>query len=230
MDQKRFLAQKGPEILCPVNPLAVAVGDATQDDGGAERRPVTPIFDSRQLVVARISKPGQPGGKITTGNEMKNNEQIVKTMSNNTEIKDEVFVIEELQFKPEAKAYPGRFTQMRWDQEPKKDGTPVKDLVLVTELEQKFESGQPIHIEHRFNMLPKGRGKAEFKKQMGSWRGGQAMTDQELAGLKKSTVVGKPVVTVYKVDHLGHTVFDRFNPHELSSLLSTQGGEKEVKP
>jgi len=124
---------------------------------------------------------------------------------------DETFVIEPLVYVPTVGAKPGRFIDMRWEAEARQNGDPRKDLVLVVELEEKDASGQPFRVPHAFNMLPRGRGKSDFKKQMESFFE-KPLTPAQLAGLKKSIIVGQPVIVNYKKDHLDHVVFDRYAP------------------
>jgi hypothetical protein len=131
-------------------------------------------------------------------------------MSQNIE---ETFVIEPLTYEPTVGAKVGRFIDMRWETDPNRNGTPRKDLVLVTELVD--DSGQTVQVPRAFNMLPRGRGKSDFKKQMESFLE-TPLTKAQLAGLKKTMVVGKPVIMNYKKDHLGHVVFDKFAPVKLT--------------
>lgn len=129
-------------------------------------------------------------------------------MNTNT---DDTFVIEPLVYQPTVGAEQGRFIDMRWETEPSKNGDPRKDLVLVVELEKKDDTGQPFQVPHAFNMLPRGRGKAEFKKQMESFLE-TPLTPAQLAGFKKDMIIGKQVTINYKEDHLEHVVFDRYTP------------------
>jgi hypothetical protein len=128
-------------------------------------------------------------------------------MSNNSE---DIFVIEPLTYEPTVGAKVGRFVDMRWDTKFEENGDPVKkDLVLVTELVD--DNGQTVLVPRAFNMLPRGRGKSDFKKQMESFLE-TPLTKAQLAGLKKVMVVGKPVILNYRKDHLGHVVFDKYTP------------------
>ena len=124
---------------------------------------------------------------------------------------DETFEIEQIQFKPEPGQYPGRFTDMKWDKSPGKNGAERKDLVIVRTLDKADPNGKPFQIEDRFNMLPGGRGKSDFKKMMSAWRG-KELDSSELSGLKKSSVVNQRVVSIYVTDHLNHVVFDSYKP------------------
>ena len=121
----------------------------------------------------------------------------------------ETFVIEPLAFRPTIGEHHGRFVDMHWDDSPKKNNAPRHDLVLVTELQD--ENGQPVPVPHRFNCLPRGRGKSEFVKQMKSFFG-QSLTAMQLAGLKKDLIVGKPVIVSYKQGPRGGIEFDKYLP------------------
>ena len=132
-------------------------------------------------------------------------------MTTNINTNEESFVIEPFSYEPAVGAVAGRFVDMRWNTQPGKNNTPRKDLELVAELAEKDPNGQPIQVVETFNMLPSGRGRSEFKKQMSSWRGAP-LTAVQLASLKKSTVVGLPVILNYTKDHLGHVVFEKFTP------------------
>jgi len=130
----------------------------------------------------------------------------------NINIDDKDLILEPLVYQPTEGSKPGKFTAMRWDLEPKKNGDPRKDLVLVVELEEKDELGQPIQIEHTFNMLPNGRGVAQYKSQMESFLT-KPLTRLQLAQKPDpALVVGKQVNVVYKKNHLNHIVFDKYLP------------------
>jgi hypothetical protein len=141
------------------------------------------------------------------------------TIQNNNISDDSTFVIEPVTYEPTVGPKPGRFVDMSWDTTPKKNDAPPKDLVLVVELEEKDDSGSAFQIKQAFNMLPGGRGKAEFKKQMNSWRE-KPLTPGELAKLKKEIVVGKPVIVNYKTDHLSHIVFDKYLPAKAAQPIT----------
>lgn len=124
---------------------------------------------------------------------------------------NDTFMIEPLVFEPTVGAEPGRFIDMAWDETPKKNGAPRKDLVFVVELEKKDDSGQPFQVRHALNMLPKGRGKGDFKKLMEGFFE-TPLTPVQLASFSKALIVGQPVMVNYKQDHLGHVVFDKYTP------------------
>ncbi|MGD1086919.1 MAG: hypothetical protein ABSA47_19460 [Verrucomicrobiota bacterium] len=124
---------------------------------------------------------------------------------------DDTFVIQPLVYQPTAGLKPGRFVDMRLETEPASNGDPRNDLCLVTQLEEKDDNGQPYQVTHRFNLLPRGRGKSEFKKQMESFLE-TPLTPAQLAGFSKTLVLNKPVVVVYEKNHLGRVVFDRYAP------------------
>jgi len=124
---------------------------------------------------------------------------------------DNTFVIEPLVYTPTVGGKPGRFIDLRWDETTKKNGAPRKDLLTVVELEEKDDSGQPFQVTQAFNMLARGRGKAEFKKQLESFLG-TPLSPAQLAAFKKEWIVGKAVLVNYKTDHLGHVVFDKYTP------------------
>lgn len=134
-----------------------------------------------------------------------NNTQIINHLNDNT------FVLEPLVYEPTEGPKTGKFIDMRWDCELKKNGTQTKDMVLVVELEEKDELGQTVKVEQPFNMLPNGRGLSAFKKQMQSFFG-KPLTKVQLAGLKKEIVVGKPVIVNYRKNHLGRVGFDSYLP------------------
>lgn len=132
--------------------------------------------------------------------------------TNITTLNNDTFILEPLVYEPTVGEKPGKFITMDWDIAPKPNGDPVKDLFLVTELEEKNELGQPVQVTQKFNMLPRGRGLSEYKKQMQSFLG-QPLTRLQLAQKPDpALVVGKPVVVVYKMDHLNHVVFDKYIP------------------
>jgi hypothetical protein len=144
-----------------------------------------------------------------------------KAMDKNTATNDETFEIEALTFVPAEGEKPGKFVDMRWDTNPYKNGAPRKDLVLETELDD--GNGQLVRYARAFNMLPRGRGRSDFKKQMESFLE-QPLTKPQLAGLRKAIVVGKPVILKFKKDHLDHVVFDRYlpvKPVESEAALTT---------
>jgi hypothetical protein len=125
---------------------------------------------------------------------------------------DNAFVLEPLVYEPTVGEKPGKFIAMDWDTVPKKNGDPVKDLFLIAELEEKDELGQPVQVKQSFNMLPRGRGLSDYKKQMTSFLG-KPLTRLQLAQKPDpALVVGKPVIVVYKMDHLDHVVFDMYLP------------------
>jgi hypothetical protein len=131
-------------------------------------------------------------------------------MSNNNI--DNELILEPLVYEPTVGDKPGTFIDMGWDLVPKKNGDPVKDLFLVTELEEKNELGQPVQVRQSFNMLPGGRGLSAYKRQMESFLG-KPLTRLQLAQKPdRALVVGKRVIIVYKTDHLGHVVFDKYLP------------------
>jgi hypothetical protein len=129
-------------------------------------------------------------------------------MSNNI---DETFVIEEPEYKPTVGPKIGKFIDMRWNITPKKNAAPRKDLILAVELDEKDEAGSNVKVEHTFNMLPRGRGTSEFKKQMSSWLG-RELTSKERAGLQKAFVVNKPVVVNYQLNRFKAVAFDGYLP------------------
>jgi hypothetical protein len=135
----------------------------------------------------------------------------MSNLTNNTasDDKDVIFVIEPLAYEATVGLKPGRFTDMRWNEAPEKNGAPRRDLVLEAALEEKDGSGKPITIAQSFNFLPRGRGKSDFKRQMESYFG-KPLTPVQLAGLSKDLLVGKPVVVNYKQNHLGRVVFDKY--------------------
>jgi hypothetical protein len=135
--------------------------------------------------------------------------------TNNNANADNDLILEPLVYEPTVGEKPGKFIELGWDLEPKPNGTLVKDLFLKVELEEKDELGQPVQVTQRFNMLPRGRGLSDYKKQMESFLG-RPLTRLELAQKPdRSLVVGKPVVVVYKVDHLNHVVFEKYQPRNV---------------
>jgi len=137
---------------------------------------------------------------------MKNTNIITPTTTS-----DGAFILEPLAYVPTVGQKPGKFIDMRWDLEPRKDGGARKFLVLVVELDEKDALGQPVQVPQSFNMLSGGRGLSALKNQMGSFLGAP-LTPLQLAKLTPATVVGKPVIVVYKTDHLGHIVFEKYLP------------------
>ena len=133
-------------------------------------------------------------------------------MNTTTANSDNEFILEPLVYKPTEGEKPGKFIAMDWNTVPKPNGDPVKDLYLITELEEKNELGQPVQVKQVFNMLPRGRGLSAFKKQMKFFLE-RPLTPLELAKkLDPALVVGKPVIVVYNKDHLNHVVFDKYLP------------------
>lgn len=136
----------------------------------------------------------------------------MNTNINNNNNSENAFVLEPLVYQPTVGEKPGKFISMDWNVAPKPNGDPVKELILVAELEEKNELGQLVQVPQKFNMLPRGRGLSEYKKQMHSFLG-KPLTRLQLAQKPDpSLVVGKPVVVVYKMDHLNHVVFDKYLP------------------
>jgi hypothetical protein len=146
-------------------------------------------------------------------------------MDKSTAVNDDTFEIEALAFVPTVGEKPGKFVDMRWDTNPYKSGAPRKDLVLESEMDDGH--GQLVRFPRAFNMLPRGRGKSDFKKQMESFLG-QPLTKQQLAGLKRNIVVGKPVILKFKKDHLDHVVFDRYLP--VKQIESEATSTTAIKP
>jgi len=136
---------------------------------------------------------------------------ITNKAQTNGNINDNAFVLEPLVYEPTVGTKTGKFTDMRWDCEPKKNGAQKKDLVLVAELEEQDELGEPVKVEQTFNMLPNGRGLSAFKTKMESFFG-NPLTRVQLAGFKKDNVVGKPVIVRFTKNHLGRVVFDTYLP------------------
>lgn len=129
---------------------------------------------------------------------------------NMSDIMDGIFVIEQPDYKPTVGEKTGKFIDMKWDLTPKKN-VPRKDLILTVELDEKDEVGNHVKVEQTFNMLHRGRGTTEFKKQMSKWLG-RDLTPVELAGFQKAFVLNKPVIVNYKLNRFKAVAFDGYLP------------------
>ncbi len=116
----------------------------------------------------------------------------------------EIVPLQPQKVKLEAGQYPGRFINVRNDKTAKRDGSPRNDLIITVQLE-KQESGQPVTVDHVFNLLPRKRGVSHFKSSMKSYLGHE-LTAQELAGFNRNTVLNKPVICKYEQNKLGNAV------------------------
>lgn len=128
---------------------------------------------------------------------------------------DDAFILEPLPYQPTVGPKPGEFIDVYRNTAPKNNGAPCNDLIIATKLDERDALGQPIVVLKTMNMLPRGRGAAEFKTQMESFLG-KPLTPLQLAKplvpLAKKLLVGQRVIVNYKTDHLGHVVFDSFTP------------------
>ena len=129
-------------------------------------------------------------------------------------------VLVPLEFKPEAKNYPGTFLSKDWDAE-LKDGKLIKqDLVVKVQLEEKNKLQEHFVIERRYNMLPRGRGICDFKADMASYLGYKIDKDKKIDEfpeifLAKQTLIeldGKKVIVAYKKGRGKSASYDRFLP------------------
>ena len=116
----------------------------------------------------------------------------------------EIMPLQPKKVKLEAGEYPGRFANVRLDDQPKRDNSPRKDLVITVQLD-KQEDGQPVMVDHVFNLLPRKRGVSHFKNSLKSYLKHE-LSAQELAGFNQNTVLNKPVVCKYEKNKLGNAV------------------------
>jgi hypothetical protein len=137
-----------------------------------------------------------------------------------TSPQDEAFVIEAFVYTPTVGEKPGRFIDMSWQNEPKKNGAVRKDLLVVVELEEKIANGQHVQVTHSFNFHPRGRGKSQFKKLMEGFLE-RPLTPEQLAGFSKTTIIGKPVIVNYNTDRFGHVVFHNYLPVKQTEAQAT---------
>ena len=128
-------------------------------------------------------------------------------------------ILRPLEFAPQPASYKGTFVSKTWDTEAKND-KPCRDLVVKVALEEKNELDQQVVIERRYNMLPRGRGVSDFKKDMANYLGYRVdkTVDQFpprlLANQSLIVLEGKPVTVVYKAGRGKNASFDKFLPIE----------------
>jgi len=144
----------------------------------------------------------------------------MNTNTNNATINTNLDVLRPLEFKPQPINYKGTFISKTWDIQEKEGKTTVKDLVVKVALEEKNELDQPIVVERRYNMLTRGRGVSDFKKDMASYLGYKVDKNVDefpaklLANQSLIQLDGKPVIVVYKSGRGKHASHDRFLPVE----------------
>ena len=140
--------------------------------------------------------------------------------NNGTPTSTNLDVLRPLEFTPKPVSYKGTFVSKTWDTEAK-SGKPCRDLVVKVALEEKNELEQPFVVERRYNMLPRGRGVSDFKKDMAGYLGYRVDKTMDefppklLANQSLIVLDGKPVTITYKKNEKrGFIEFDSFKPIE----------------
>ena len=145
-------------------------------------------------------------------------------MNNNTvpsavAITTNLDVLVPLPFEPKPTTYLGRFISKTWDIQ-EKNGKACRDLVVKVALDEKNELGESVVVERRYNMLPRGRGVSDFKKDMASYLGYRVdktvdeFPPKLLANQALLQLDGRPVRVAYKAGRGKHASHDRFLPVE----------------